>query len=48
MRAHPQGARAARIGEVLADEHRFVRMQTRFGGQRIVDWLSGEPLPRIC
>jgi hydrogenase expression/formation protein HypE len=48
MRAHPQGARAARIGQVVADEHRFVQMQTRFGGKRIVDWLSGEPLPRIC
>ena len=48
MRAHPLGARAAVIGEVVADEHRFVRMTTRFGGQRIVDWLSGEPLPRIC
>jgi hydrogenase expression/formation protein HypE len=48
MRRHPLGGRAARIGEVLADDHRFVRMRTRFGGQRIVDWLSGEPLPRIC
>lgn len=48
MRAHPLGRDAARIGTVLADEHRFVRMRTRFGGQRIVDWLSGEPLPRIC
>jgi hydrogenase expression/formation protein HypE len=48
MRAHPLGTNAARIGVVEADEHRFVRMQTKFGGQRIVDWLSGEPLPRIC
>ncbi|MEY6433707.1 hydrogenase expression/formation protein HypE [Thioalkalicoccus limnaeus] len=48
MRAHPLGAQAARIGEVVADPHRFVQMETRFGGQRIVDWLAGEPLPRIC
>ena len=48
MRAHPLGANAARIGIVVADEHRFVQMQTGFGGQRIVDWLCGEPLPRIC
>lgn len=48
MRLHPRGTNATRIGTVEADEHRFVRMQTRFGGQRIVDWLSGEPLPRIC
>jgi hydrogenase expression/formation protein HypE len=48
MRAHPLGAQAARIGSVQADRHRFVQMATRFGGRRVVDWLSGEPLPRIC
>jgi hydrogenase expression/formation protein HypE len=48
MRAHPRGAGAVRFGTVVADEQRFVQMATRFGGQRIVDWLSGEPLPRIC
>jgi hydrogenase maturation factor len=48
LRAHPLGAQAARIGEVVADDHRFVQMATRFGGQRVVDWLAGEQLPRIC
>jgi len=48
LRAHPLGAASARIGAVQADEHRFVQMATRFGGRRVVDWLSGEPLPRIC
>ncbi len=48
MRAHPLGAEAARIGEVLDDPHHFVQMATRFGGRRTVDWLSGEQLPRIC
>ncbi|MBY6241979.1 hydrogenase expression/formation protein HypE [Methylosinus sp. Sm6] len=48
MRAHPLGARSARIGEIVADEHCFVQMTTRFGGGRIIDWLSGEQLPRIC
>jgi hydrogenase expression/formation protein HypE len=48
MRAHPLGANAAIIGSVQADAHRFVQMKTRFGGRRIVDWLSGEQLPRIC
>lgn len=48
MRAHPLGANAARIGEVHADPHHFVQMKTGFGGRRIVDWLSGEQLPRIC
>lgn len=48
MRAHPLGERAARIGTVTEDPHRFVQMNTRFGGRRVVDWLSGEQLPRIC
>jgi hydrogenase expression/formation protein HypE len=48
LRAHPLGRAAARIGAVQADEQRFVQMATRFGGRRVVDWLSGEPLPRIC
>ncbi len=48
MRAHPQGAAAAVIGEVVEDPHHFVQMETAFGGQRIVDWLAGEQLPRIC
>ncbi len=48
MRAHPSGAEAARIGMVRADAERFVEMATAFGGSRIVDWLTGEQLPRIC
>jgi hydrogenase expression/formation protein HypE len=48
MRAHPLGGDAAIIGEAVADEHRFVQMRTAFGGERIVDWLAGEQLPRIC
>lgn len=48
MRAHPLGRDAAIIGEVVPDDHRFVQMETSFGGRRIVDWLAGEQLPRIC
>ncbi|MDD4911979.1 MAG: hydrogenase expression/formation protein HypE [Sideroxydans sp.] len=48
MRAHPLGSRAAIIGEVIRDTHGFVQMTTKFGGRRIVDWLTGEQLPRIC
>lgn len=48
MRAHPLGQDAAIIGEVIADDHQLVQMETVFGGQRVVDWLSGEQLPRIC
>jgi len=48
MRDHPLGQEAAVIGEVVADEHAFVQMETRLGGQRMVDWLAGDQLPRIC
>jgi hydrogenase expression/formation protein HypE len=48
MRAHPLGRDAVLIGEVIADEQCFVQMTTSFGGGRIVDWLAGEQLPRIC
>jgi hydrogenase expression/formation protein HypE len=48
MRAHPLGREAAIIGTVVEDDERFVQMTTSFGGGRIVDWLSGEQLPRIC
>ncbi|QND62276.1 hydrogenase expression/formation protein HypE [Mesorhizobium huakuii] len=48
MRAHPLGGEAALVGHVVADDNCFVQMTTSFGGGRIVDWLSGEQLPRIC
>jgi len=48
LRAHPLGREAACIGQVVDDAQHFVQLATRFGGQRIVDWLTGEPLPRIC
>jgi hydrogenase expression/formation protein HypE len=48
MRAHPLGRHAAVIGTVTEDAHHFVQMETAFGGRRIVDWLTGEQLPRIC
>lgn len=48
MRAHPLGREAALIGEVIADAHHFVQLTTAFGGRRIVDWLVGDQLPRIC
>lgn len=48
MRKHPLGHAAADIGEVRDDAQNFVEMETAFGGRRMVDWLSGEQLPRIC
>ena len=48
MRAHPLGRDAAIIGKAVEDERNFVQITTEFGGSRMVDWLSGEQLPRIC
>ncbi len=48
MRAHPLGKEASIIGQVAEDKNCFVQMETSFGGSRIVDWLVGEQLPRIC
>ncbi|WP_420338412.1 hydrogenase expression/formation protein HypE [Roseibium sp.] len=48
MRAHPLGRDAALIGTVIKDEAHLVEMETEIGGVRVVDWLSGEQLPRIC
>ncbi|WP_423201618.1 hydrogenase expression/formation protein HypE [Fluoribacter gormanii] len=48
MRAHPLGVHTEIIGEVIEDPRHFVQLKTKFGGMRIVDWLAGEQLPRIC
>jgi hydrogenase expression/formation protein HypE len=48
MRAHPLGRDAVLVGKAVADDQFFVQMKTSFGGGRIVDWLAGEQLPRIC
>jgi hydrogenase expression/formation protein HypE len=48
LRAHPLGREAAHIGTVVPDDRHFVQMRTRLGGRRLVHWLAGDPLPRIC
>ncbi len=47
-RSHPYGSEAALIGEITADNSGRVIMETAIGGERIVDMLIGEQLPRIC
>ena len=42
------GKDACIIGEVIPDHPGRVIMETRIGGIRIVDMLTGEQLPRIC
>ncbi len=44
----PAGKEACIIGEVTADHPGKVIMETRVGGSRFVDMLTGEQLPRIC
>lgn len=48
MQRHPLGKQAAVIGKVVEDDHSFVEMITCLGGKRLVDWISGDQLPRIC
>lgn len=48
MHAHPLGAEAAIIGEVVDEHAGKVFLRSRIGGMRVVDMLSGEQLPRIC
>jgi len=48
MRAHPLGADASMIGEVVEQHAGMVLMKTGVGGTRVVDVLFGEQLPRIC
>ncbi|WP_049622875.1 hydrogenase expression/formation protein HypE [Frateuria defendens] len=48
MRAHPLGREACAVGEVREASPGRVAVRSRFGGERILDLLLGEQLPRIC
>ncbi len=48
MLSDPLGRRAARIGEVVEAHPGRVVLRSRVGGERVVDMISGEQLPRIC
>jgi hydrogenase expression/formation protein HypE len=48
LRSHELGRDAACVGTVVADADHFVQMTTTLGGRRVVDWLTGDQLPRIC
>ena len=47
-RGLPQGAEAARIGVISAATGAEVILHTRLGGERFLDELGEDPLPRIC
>lgn len=42
------GKNAAIIGEIVADHPRQVVLSSKIGGRRVVNYLTGEQLPRIC
>jgi hydrogenase expression/formation protein HypE len=48
MRRHALGRESVDIGEAVGDHTGTVVMKSRIGGFRVVDMISGEPLPRIC
>ena len=48
MKKVPVSQGAVRVGGVEANPSRTVVLQSRIGGNRVVDMLSGEQLPRIC
>ncbi|MEM1264165.1 MAG: hydrogenase expression/formation protein HypE [Pseudomonadota bacterium] len=48
MRKHPMGRDSAIVGEVVVGPKGRVVLATSFGGERVVDMLVGEQLPRIC
>ncbi|MEZ4230070.1 MAG: hydrogenase expression/formation protein HypE [Polyangiaceae bacterium] len=48
MRGHPLGREAALVGRCTASPPGLVTIDTGFGGERVLDMLVGEPLPRIC
>lgn len=48
LKADENGKSAAIIGEVTAEHPGSVIMKSRIGGRRVVNYLTGEQLPRIC
>ena len=48
LRSMPGGEEAAEIGECKTEPEGMVLMATAFGGNRVMDQLVGDPLPRIC
>ena len=48
MQKIPASQASVRVGSVAEAPARMVLLQSRIGGSRVVDMLSGEQLPRIC
>jgi hydrogenase expression/formation protein HypE len=48
VKQHPLGKDAAIIGQVEEEPAGIVLLETGIGGARVLDMLTGDPLPRIC
>lgn len=48
LRSQPVSAGAVRVGTVHESPSGIVTLHSRIGGNRVLDMLSGEQLPRIC
>ncbi|MGC9399421.1 MAG: hydrogenase expression/formation protein HypE [Anaerolineae bacterium] len=48
LQAHPLGRAAAVIGEITGEHAGRVVLKTPYGARRILQMLTGAPLPRIC
>jgi hydrogenase expression/formation protein HypE len=48
LQSHPLGKDASVIGRVVSEHRGMVILETKLGGERIVEMPSGEDLPRIC
>ena len=48
MKDNSLGGQSAIIGRVVSDHPGKVVLKTETGGRRIIDSLTGDPLPRIC
>lgn len=48
MRAVAGGEASAIIGQIEGDAHQHVILETELGGERVLEQLEDDPLPRIC
>ena len=48
MKAHPAAVNPAIIGQVVDEHPGTVEMHNPLGARRVIDFLSGEQMPRIC
>jgi hydrogenase expression/formation protein HypE len=48
MKKNKLGKQSAIIGRITSDHPGKVVLKTETGGRRIIDSLTGDPLPRIC